>query len=89
MERRFWQDGFEISEGGNGRLLFPAVRSSMEEETVSLILNGKTSIAEEFSDSNSSAHPFSARTDCLNSVFSTITGDLKMAQNDSTENGQS
>lgn len=41
----------------------------MEEETVSLILNGKTSVAEEFSDSNSSAHPFSARTDCLNSVF--------------------
>ncbi|KAF9662760.1 hypothetical protein SADUNF_Sadunf18G0087700 [Salix dunnii] len=45
---------------GNGRLLFPAVRNSMEEENVSLILNGKTSVAEEFSDSNSSTHPFPA-----------------------------
>ena len=35
-------------------------RNSMEEETVSLISNGETSVVEEFSDSNSSTHPFPA-----------------------------
>lgn len=32
----------------------------MEEETVSLISNGETYLVEEFSDSNSSTHPFPA-----------------------------
>jgi RAV-like factor len=32
----------------------------MEDETVSLISNGETSVVEEFSDSNSSTHPFPA-----------------------------
>ncbi|KAJ6958246.1 AP2/ERF and B3 domain-containing transcription factor [Populus alba x Populus x berolinensis] len=39
---------------------FAAMRNSMEEETVSLISNGETSVVEEFSDSNSSTHPFPA-----------------------------
>ncbi|KAF9680667.1 hypothetical protein SADUNF_Sadunf06G0145300 [Salix dunnii] len=35
-----------------------SIRISMEEETVSLVLNAETSAIEEFSDSNSSTHPF-------------------------------
>lgn len=49
---------FRSLKGGNGRLLFPAVRNLMEEETGSLILNAETPAIEELSDSNSSTHPF-------------------------------